>query len=358
LTQAQTYLAQLVARPVADAGYWQYRAYVDFMNAYAHNGALDSAIAAGRRAFASIPTLPDYRIRAQAASADVRFYKVFLTFAMAVSGRPNGRGVIDSVTQLLTYAVTVSPALLARDPSLRVDERNAQADLAAVVQVVSVFGRQAPPLVATGWFNQPLPSTPSTAAPDARSKPLDDGLIRIIEFGHLLCGWCKRGRDEGERWQQHLPAGVRFEYYDSADDDFGGEPCTPAEMVAHLRQLYVAERHYTYPIAVWAAPKDSTWDGGHVTRNSPIAEAFAASSPSYVVVDGHGIIRWYHSGWSDDLWDRLRRDVLPPLLRERQAANGETAQIELERRRSERPRDPVTSVPMTRAAAALPHGQP
>jgi len=297
-------------------------ALIALAGAYRHNGDMRASAQSMHQAFAILPTADDYRIRTLL--ADNASTKL-LGFATLLGGQPNGRAVLDSVIQIFTQAMIAPREFMPRDNDEAQSLEQLRAIVRARIEALAILGRKAPPLVATGWFNQPVPSEVSDAAPGARSKRLDDGIIRIIEFGHLGCGWCARGRSAGERWLPKLPKGVRFEYYDVAEGAAGNDLCEGQRCVDALRHIYVEKKRFTYPIAIWSGPRDSTWEGGAVMRETPLQQPYLISAPSYVVVDGNGIIRWYQGGWSDDLWMLLTRDILPPLLKER------TQQLQLTR---------------------------
>jgi len=319
LAMAEQYQTQLTALPPDVSGQEPMWGHFALMKAYARNGEMSAASASGRRAMTVLAKIPDLRERLEEAG-EYHVEGAIRTYISIVAGQPHGRAVLDTVLQGLRRAIQVEPAVLARDSGLAETFAYATQTVTRLIETTKIFGREAPPLVAVGWFNQPLPPGARDAVTGARSKRLDDGIIRVIEFGHFGCEWCARGRNAAVQWVQQLPRGVQFEYYDVAEPNFGGDRLLPDTMVARMKHVYVETRHYPYPIAVWAGMIDSTWDGGHSVRDTPNRDAFLIGSPSYVVIDGRGIIRWYTPGWSDDLWTRLTRDILPPLLKEKAVA--------------------------------------
>ena len=310
---ARSYVARLEALPIAVAVGTLYQARFTMMLAYAKAGAIDSAMANGLGAIAILPQFPAFEERAFAA-----VNSGILPLARLLAGQPHGTTRVDSLMAVLTATIVPSPALLARDPDLTRLLPGLNEMMAKIVGKVRWFGRPMPALVATHWFNQPIPATVSTAAPKARALRLDDGVIRIIGFGWFTCGWCHFAMKRLQKDQVLLPKGVQIEFYEWTLGHWGTEFATPEEEVEHLRQYWLERKHFTFPIALWAGPKDggdATGEGA-VPRESPMHKALMIEAgPTFVVTDGHGIIRHWQEGYDGYANDFAK--IIDQLVQER-----------------------------------------
>jgi len=306
------YLQRLEAMPIAVAGAQLFNARFFMMDAFIRAGETDSAIASGLRNFAMVSQMPDFEQRIRSAgSSGVYLFKL----CQALVGRPGGLARVDSLLTALHQTFIVPPALAARDTAMI---RLAQMEKDWFMEPearIRMIGRPAPALVATHWFNQTPPSKPSTAAPNARELSLDDGTIRIIGFGWFGCPACAATMAKLQNDQQLLPKGVKLMYYEWTQGNWGSDFVEPEEEVGHLKHYWIERKHYTFPIAIWAGPKDSTQGGGLLPRESPTkATLKITEGPTFIVVDGHGVIRYRQPGyWSyqtdfDELIQKLVRE--------------------------------------------------
>jgi len=308
---ARGYLAKLADMPFEVSAIEQFHSLVSLMQASATLGNADQAIRDGLTAFGLAAKTNDYEIRASIARS-----KAVIALALLLSGQPNGTARIDSLSAALKRYITLSQASADADPALRRLEEEARKDFDANIKKVSYLGKPAAPFVATHWFNQPVPTATSSAAPDARIKPLDDGIIRIIGMGWFTCPWCQKEMHEFKRMQPLLPKGVQLLYYETIMGNWGGNFVSPSEEAEHLRHYNIDRKKYTYPFAIWAGPKDSTPDGGSLPRVSPMLAAYAFNAgPTIIVVDGHGIVRNYSEGY--EVYEESLKDVIEQLVRER-----------------------------------------
>jgi hypothetical protein len=290
---ARSYLARLEAMPFPASATLLFQARMVVMAAYIKLGAADSAVATGLRAYAMLPRIPSYEIRAGLAASEA-----ILDLARVLAGRPNGLVQIDSLLARLKREFIVPPALLAQDTALGRFSQGAQDAFAESEAKLRWFGHAAPPIVATHWFNRPPPPTPSAEAPGARALTLNDGIIRIIGFGWFGCPACMTAMANLQQDQKLLPRGVELLYYEWTLGSWGNALCEPAEEVEHLRYYLLDRKHYTFPIAIWAGPKDSTPDGGLLPRQSSVRVAMHIDAgPTFIVIDGHGIVRHWQQGY-------------------------------------------------------------
>jgi len=290
---ARTYLTRLEALPFTATHQTLFAARMNMMEAYIAHGPVDSAIPAGLRAYDLLSRLPTWEERALAASSGH-----IINLARAMAALPDGAQRINALVTRLKQELVVPPALLAKDPTLQQRARGFQARMSDNEERFRYFGRPMPPLVATHWFNQPTPATPTSDAPNARALRVDDGIIRIIGFGYFGCPACMIAMGRVQHDQTLLPKGVQVLYYDYALGSWGGELVEPDVEAEHLRQFYLERKHYTFPIAVWAGLRDSTPAGGLLPRPSPtILALHICGGPFFLVLDGRGIVRHWQQGY-------------------------------------------------------------
>jgi hypothetical protein len=310
LAIARGYIARLEALPVTLAAVSLFAARNDIMVAYSRVGAADSAIAAGLRAIATIPHMPTYESRAWAAASSSSEL-----LARLLAGQPGGLARIDALLATLQHVLVVPPAVLSQDTALIRLQAIVQEEFDGHARLIRYFGRPAAPLVATHWFNQATPSVTSDTAPRARVLPLDDGTIRIIAFGDFGCPACRATMRQLQHDQTVVPRGVQFLFYESTQGSWDGRFCAPDDEAEHIRQYWLGRKRYTFPIAVWAGPKDSTSGGGILPRLSPTVTAMQISAyPTFFIIDGHGIVRHWQEGY--DTYNDIS-GVVDQLVRER-----------------------------------------
>jgi len=315
LAIARHYLMQLDALPRNVSAAPLFGVFREFMEVYLNYGMTDSAVACGMRAFALPAQTGEYRARFSMATDG----GALMTFALALSAYPERyQQTMDSVvTSLRAYNAAPIPPDFAQYPWNMQYVVSRRHDFDAAIKLIQTLGRPAPTLVATHWFNQPVPQTPSDAAPEARVKPLNDGVVRLIAFGYFSCAGCQMLMKEWEQFQHQLPPGVELLVCDRTEGFWGGNLIEPAEEVEHLRHYYLDRKHYTYPIAIWAGPKESNDEGGHTPKFSPTMRAYGFyGGPHIVVVDGHGILRYRRDGPGE----RELLGVVTQLARERRHA--------------------------------------
>jgi len=314
MQMARDYIARLEAMPREAAA--SDLAWVRFVmvGAYARAGEADSAAAIGLRGYAACQQIPAWDRRAMCAAGEY-----ILDVTHVLSGQPHGLAQIDSLLTALKREFVVPPALLAKDTALGRLAMGLRGMFAQSEAKLRWFGHPAPPVVATHWFNQPTPKIPAAGAPGARALPLTDGTIRIIGFGWFTCGACRRAMKHMQQDQTLLPRGVQLMYVEWTQGFWGSDLVEPAEEVEHLRHYWLDKKKYTFPFAIWAGPKDSTADGGLLPRALPTAKALRIDAgPTFIVVDGHGVIRHWQQGYYTYTHDFDR--VIKKLVRERDQA--------------------------------------
>jgi len=311
IQQARKYLAQMEAVSAADNAIDRFESAMMIMAASARIGDVKQGLQDGWHAYDMFNHVSDYETRALMATNEN-----FIRFALLLSASPTGHTTIDSLVTMLQNAVALPPALAAKDTALRRYEAGRRVDLEKLTKKVAFFGRPAAPFVATNWYNQPLPAQTSDVIPNARVRALNDGEIRIIAMGFFGCPWCERAMAQFERLRPRLPKGVDLVYYTYTDGNWDGDLVEPQEEAEHLRHYYLERKHFTFPIVIWASPKEPTPEGGMLPRRSPMLDAYAFNAgPTIIVVDGHGVVRHYQEGLQN--YDTDLKTTIDQLVQER-----------------------------------------
>jgi len=296
---ARRYDAQLATLPVAIAPGPRIDAFCSFMHWEWWHHHLTQAMADGWQAHLMWAKTPSYRTREEAFLGSI----AISGFAALLAGQPNGRVAIDSLVRLLQRGLALSPAEAAQDPALKPLAAEVQGYLAGYVAQLEMYGKPAPPIIATHWFAQPTPATVAPAelagktGPAAHLRMLNDGKVHIIEYGFLGCPYSPVAARQILRDWASFPPNVDIQYYLQTAGAWGGTLVEPDIEAQHLYRHYAEVEQMHFPITIWAGAKVPTPDGGMLPEPSPTIAAYKFSGcPTWVVVDGHGLIRWRAQG--------------------------------------------------------------
>jgi hypothetical protein len=175
----------------------------------------------------------------------------------------------------------------------------------------------AAPLIAHRWFNVARRSadtsswTPTTIA-------LNDGTIRLIEFGDRYCPYCMEALPVMDRLHHEFASrGVEVWFVTHTYGIWNTTFIDRAEEVDRLKEFYLVDKHATLPLALWAGEKQPTDDNGMVPQESPNSSAYEITGqPTFYLVDGHGFVRHISRGFANDGDEQRLRDRIERLLRE------------------------------------------
>jgi len=310
------YEARLEALPHKETMLTLCRARFDMAQAYGKAKQIDSLIAIGLRAYA-LDREMSYEQRWGLIMLSMDESRL-LRIVVPLSGRPHGVEQIDSLLTVFRGYAELSPAELARDTALALIKPVVAEMAQRLYDQYHWLGHSAPPYIATHWLNMPPPTQTSNAAPGARVFPLNDGTIHLLGFGWFGCGACHGAMRRIQRELPSFPNGVRPMYHEYTEGYFGNDLVSPEEEVEDLKKFFLGRRHYTFPISIWAGPKDSTEAGGFLPRPSPTFKSLAVcAGPTFYVVDGKGIVRYMQEGYSGIGRETELRIVLDMLLQER-----------------------------------------
>jgi thiol-disulfide isomerase/thioredoxin len=231
------------------------------------------------------------------------------------SGLPEGRRKIDSLGRWLQSYAVATPEQIGTNPLYQNVTRDYTRKLTQVLQLVRFLGTTAPEITGHFWINASAPGTKHPSFAGASVKKLNDGVVRIIEYGHRSCLPCMRGIPILENLQKTHP-GLEVWFEDHEDDSWGANRCLPAEKARHLTREYTQKLKFDIPIALWIGPRSANIDGGTRQQASPSTIAYdVEGSPMFVVTDGQGRVRFIYEGYSYGV-ERVLRGTVRYLLAE------------------------------------------
>jgi len=289
---AVAYQQQLDRLPVAHAEA-QFLGHSTLAHEYLRIGDRTNVLVHATAAFARVPSI-SYEYRTSVFGSDL-----LLLYALATSRDPTGPRLVDSVSAMLLAAAEPPPGLAAKAPRVLSYAAEMRGLVREAVAESKFLGQVAPPIVATQWYNMPAPMATSPTAPGATVASLQDGMIHLLEFGDVSCGFCQNALPAMQALARAKLPGVSVMYVTQTEGYWGSQLVSPQEETQHLFRYYVTRKGIDFPIAVWAGPKDPTEDGGVMPRESPTFAAYRVQGmPWFFLIDGQGRVRYIHSGYS------------------------------------------------------------
>jgi len=212
---------------------------------------------------------------------------------------PGGRNILDSLDATLLRLVvpraTEWPVTLSATERAAVRTREQQAIQTQVLNAFGLIGRRAPSVTGHAWLN----TSDSLYAPQPRTHSLDDGVIRVIAVHDSRLNEVIPAL---ERVQQRFADGdarrIQVVYVTKTEGHIGPDVATPQDEVEWLRSFYRDVRHVTFPIAIWAGtlpPNTYGWRQLAPSLNEDSFRTGQLLGGCCVIVDGHGIVRWYQT---------------------------------------------------------------
>jgi len=240
-------------------------------------------------------------------SRDVDLETPFIEMADILSGTPRGRATIDSVGQWLLALQYPPPGAAARDSVYYWTSKRRVDFFKQILQQTSYLGREAPVVVAHYWVNAPRPEVPSSE-PGAVMKSLKDGMIRVVEFGHMGCPGCMFGLSKMETMRKTEFSNIRWLYVGTEMDMWGLNKCNPDDCLAHYKHFYLDRKGIRgVELALWIGPRRLDPDGGTQQQQCPTFDTLEIlTQPLFLVTDGRGIVRHMQIGMDEVL---LRRSL-------------------------------------------------
>jgi len=214
----------------------------------------------------------------------------------AMSGLPNPRPRIIALNDRIRALLRPTAAELARDSTLAHTPGYGKYMEKKIAQY-AMIGTSAPVIQLHRWANR---GSDTAFSPSPRSIALADGVIRILEFGDRGCIPCQLSLPEMNWLHKQLAiAGMEMIYVTKAGGSWNYELTSPEHSSEMLVRYYrEAPNNYVFPMAIWAGEKVPNDEGGMVPKDSPNDPAFQINAePTFVFVDGHGIIRRIGTGY-------------------------------------------------------------
>jgi len=290
------FLKQLDALP-ASIALTQFQAHRAVAGSYYLAGDSPRGIEQLEHAFSLFPKIPYL----------MRNVDPFVMLADMLSGQPGGRAKIDSVSKWLLGQLVVPPELIAQDSSYVWMGQGMIDQFKNTLKLTDYLGRPAEAITAQYWWNMPTPATKSKDAPGAYTQALNDGTIKLLEFGDLACGYCQIALGELNELRKTFPPKTDVWYLTISLGAWGAQACNGVEEAGHLKHLYLTRKQYTMPIIVWTGDDQADINGGMQRKSSPTWQSYGISGgPEFVIVDGHGIVRHVSIGYTKHLPIQMR----------------------------------------------------
>jgi hypothetical protein len=286
------------------AAYWRFQARTALLEAYYLLGRSSDVITHGASAIRILPVMP-FSDRSLMFPYGEDVYAATLD---ALAGQPGGRARIDSLIAILQRSTVPAASLVALDSAYDWKGREYQMILSAWTSIGTKLGTAGAPLVSNYWLNRP--------ASDSATVPVNDGTIRILEFGSYSCPPCLLALYGIQRLQQRFPQ-IQSVYVTSTLGWWGNRSMEPDEEAQRLKELFLEKMRLTVPISIWKGRKVQNVDGGMTPADEGpnFVHYPQGAKPTIWVLDGSGMIRHVFFGYSREKEEQLAR-VIQFLLRE------------------------------------------
>lgn len=307
---AEEYVGQLATlAPLGTEANLSYRTTCTILaNLFYNLGHDEKALKYFRIILNGIPALPPKK----------RLFSSMMMMADLLLDKPGGRAELDEDLKMLTAANTPTPAEIAADSSVVPWMNWARMAVDQDRQTIAQIGTQLPPVMGHAWLNAPHTGR--------WEQPLDDGKIRLIEFGELGCRPCINALPMMKRMAAKFAAVPNFEamYVTTTYGSWDAKLTTPEEEVAGMKKYYVERRKITFPISIWAPGRQLDADSNMTIPESETYKTFhVVGTPRFILVDGHGRLRRVFDGYGRVMDDQLDT-AIRRLINESQAAAAST----------------------------------
>jgi hypothetical protein len=311
---AEAYLKALDAMG-KEAAVQQVQARTVLISTYFMLGRSDDIVRLGLRVVDLVAMIPF--IDRDAVFDNLLFYG---ELAAALSGKPDARATIDAVNAKLRAATVLSPEDAAIDTAYAKLALRYKVRLEPQIEANALVGTQGKPLSAQYWLNRPTS--------DSATIAVDDGKIRIIEFGGYACPGCLSGLYGLQRIKQAVPD-VEIAMMTATFGSWGNRNVTPAVECEQLKRHFLDYMKVTIPIGIWQSRFVENEDGGFAPQDhGPNFKHYPLlSKPTTWLVDGNGRIRRIFQGYNRDIETRMLHAVRF-LMRETAATSASTSTLE------------------------------
>jgi len=301
---AHEYLATLDA--LSDSSIiFKYRAYATLGQNYFEADQSQEGIAHLLHAYSLLPRVPFDRI---GPFGPVNPFDPFVPLANMLAGRPNGRAQIDSLGRWVQKYIDASPALVAKDSANYWRGRFNRDAFNNTLSLVAHLGTESPPITGHVWWNTATPTTPSSDDSAARVLPLNDGKIRIIEFGDNRCGACMATLPKIDKLRKEMPSNVEVWYVTFGFGTWGADSVNRTQEADLMRRYYLEHRKLGLSIAVWLGNRVDDINGGTYPQPHPTFRSLGLlGRPWILITDGRGHVRQLNMGYREEHVRRMIR---------------------------------------------------
>jgi thiol-disulfide isomerase/thioredoxin len=279
-------------RMKGNVGYWQGWAHRRLMDAYYELGRKDDVIRHGTRAMEILPNV-DFVDRTFA-YGDLTL-PLYTQMVDALAGRPDAAERVKALSKTFLASTMPSSALIARDSAFYYRGISQRQHAERAISTTSLVGARGADLVSNYWINWPV----AGSVDGERTMRVDDGKIRIVEFGSYTCPGCVVEMTHLQQLQDRYPD-IQVVTATWTVGSWGLRLVDPDVEAQKLHDFYTQRMKIRYPIAIWKGRKVLNEDGGMTPENEgPNLEHYPMTGkPNTYVLDGKGIVRRLFVGFS------------------------------------------------------------
>jgi hypothetical protein len=269
--------------------------------------------AASRHAIAAVDMLSrvPYRYRAGMYDPEQDRYGVILD---ALSRIPNGRAAIDTVNARMLASLPPSADSIALDQQFADAATQAKTNVELMITAHGRVGTVASPVTSNYWVN-----TPDTTE---HALALNDGKIRLLEFGSTGCAPCVEMYAAFQRVYEAFPGRVEPIVVTGTNGSWANRLIEPVEESIRLKEWMLNDHKVRFPVVLYRRGRIATDYGDNPEGGDPnytSAGYIFVGKPTTYLVDGTGTIRRVFVGYSREL-ERYMFDAVRHLLAEQSGA--------------------------------------
>jgi hypothetical protein len=221
----------------------------------------------------------------------------------AMTGRPDGRAMIDTVNKILLASFIAPPEMIALDSTFLKVQAYRQGRFGALVQVNKMLGNRGKPFIAKYWVNRPTR--------DSAEISVNDGHVHVVEILSYYCIPCLKALQGMERLHRQFP-NARIMALTWTFGWWANRAVTSAEESRKLEEYFVNQAKVTFPVGIWNEARVRGEDGGSSVPGwpGPNNDNYpTVNKPMIWVIDGKGTIRRIFTGYSRDIHHELTRTI-------------------------------------------------
>jgi hypothetical protein len=214
----------------------------------------------------------------------------------AVSHTSKDRTSIEKINTLYRAALQVPADSAALDIRFGMAAERAKGNAERMITAHAKVGMKATPLISNYWIN-----TPDTTE---HTQRLDDGKIRLLEFGSTGCAPCLWMYSAFQRIYETFPGKVEPIVVAGTNGSWANRLIEPVEESIRLKEWMLTEHKIRFPVVMYRRERIPTDYGDNIEGGDPNYTKggyIFVGKPTTYLVDGTGTIRRVFVGYSREL---------------------------------------------------------